>query len=72
VSFPPRIKYGVNSSGNPDAVSAKAGNYINKMDSRSPIAVEDKFRGKPWIPRIKYGAGSAEVYPCESRDRNDK
>ncbi|OGL38356.1 MAG: hypothetical protein A2149_06135 [Candidatus Schekmanbacteria bacterium RBG_16_38_11] len=24
-----------------------------------------------WIPRIKYGAGSAGVYPCESRDRND-
>jgi hypothetical protein len=27
-SFPPRIKYGVNSSGNPDDIPAEAGNYI--------------------------------------------
>jgi len=27
MSFPPRIKYGVNSSGNPDVVPAEAGIY---------------------------------------------
>jgi len=33
---------GVNSSRNPDAVPAKAGNYPEEVDSR--------FHGKPWIP----------------------
>ena len=35
---------------NPDAVLAKA-ETINELDFRSPIAVEDKFHGKPWMPR---------------------
>jgi len=42
LSLPPRIKYGVNSSGSPDEVPAKAGNYSKEMGSR--------FHGKPWIP----------------------
>jgi len=33
-SFPPRIKYGVNSSGNPGVVPAKAGNQARiRLDS---------------------------------------
>jgi hypothetical protein len=40
MSFLPRIKYGINSSRNPDAIPAKAGNYKG-MDSC--------FHGN-WIP----------------------
>jgi hypothetical protein len=32
MSFSPRIKYGVNSSGNPDAVPAKAGKLYQILD----------------------------------------
>ena len=40
----PVSKYGVNSSGNPDVVPAKAGNYHLEA----------------WIPRIKYWVGLVE------------
>ncbi len=42
MSFPPRIKYGVNSSGNPDVVPAEAGIYNKELGSC--------FHRKPWIP----------------------
>ena len=52
-SFPPRIKYGVNSSGNPDVVPAKAGIY----DKETGFL----FALETWIPsyqvpRVKHGA----------------
>jgi len=43
LSLPPRIKYGVNSSGSPDVVPANAGNQEHKK-------LGSCFHRKPWIP----------------------
>jgi len=45
--------------------------FPRKRKSRFSLMVP-RFRGHDvWTPRIKCGAGSAAVYPCESRGRSD-
>ncbi len=45
LSLLPRVKHGVNSRRSPDAVPAKAGNYIKELDSRWSLPLDSRFRG---------------------------
>jgi len=64
MSFPPRIKYGVNSSGNPDAVPVKTGNQNKKgLDAR--LRTSGMTEQRNWIPPY-------QVRGRLSQARNDK